>query len=122
MIRCLSFALLLLTAAPAVAESDELSPVPARILRGQPYAGDAAPSQIRFVNVRSRPVSLVWIAFDGSERTYSVITPGREVVQPTFVGHRWIVKDAYDGTPLEAFISTRSASRDNGAAQIAIVR
>lgn len=121
MVRHLAIALLLLPAA-AWAEGDELSPDPAQILRGQPYSGDAAPSQIRFVNVRSRPVSVMWIAFDGKERTYFSLLPGQEIVQPTFVAHRWLVKDALDGTPLQAFISTRSAARDNGAAQIALVR
>jgi hypothetical protein len=94
--------------------------VPAVI--GHPYSGDRAPSQIRFINVRTRPVSIVWIAFDGSERFYTSLEPGDEVVQPTYVAHRWLVKDKEDGTPLEAFISTRSAARDRGTAQIAVIR
>ena len=119
--RYFAFALFALPAMTHAAD-DELTPVPAQILRGQAYSGDAAPSQIRFVNARGRPISIVWIGFDGQEQTYSTIMPGQEIVQPTFVAHRWIVKDALDGTPLEAFISTRSAARDNGATQIAIVR
>ena len=48
--------------------------------------------------------------------------PGDEMVQPTFVGHRWLIKDKESGEPLEAFISTRSAIRDRGTAQIALIR
>jgi hypothetical protein len=70
--------------------------------------------------VRDRPVSIEWVSFDGGEKTYATLAPGEERVQPTFVAHRWLVKDAEDGTPLEAFISTRSAT--HGIAQIALIR
>ena len=114
-----AFALLLLWAAPAFAECDEIGPVPVAALIGRPYAGDAAPSQIRFINVRVRRVRIVWIAFDGSEKTYASLEPGQEMIQPTFVAHRWLIRDAQDDVPLEAFISTR---RDDGVAQIALIR
>lgn len=114
--------LLLLCAGPAFAESDELEPIPAQTLIGQHYSGDAAASKIRFINARSRSVRLIWLAFDGSARTYAVIDPGQEIVQPTYVAHRWLVEDAGDRQPLQVFISTRSAARDNGAAQIALIR
>jgi hypothetical protein len=112
---------LLFLSAPALAESDEINPVPTAAVIGHPYFGDQAPSQIRFINVRDRSVRLMWISFDGTERPYAVIAPGHEIIQPTFVAHRWLVKDD-DGTPLQAFISTRSAIRDNGIAQIALIR
>jgi hypothetical protein len=114
--------LLLLSSAPALAEGDEISPVPVPAVVGHSYWGDRAPSQIRFINVRMRPVSIAWIAFDGTERPYSTLQPGQELVQPTYVAHRWLVKDLQDGTPIEAFISTRSAVRDQGTAQIALIR
>lgn len=114
--------LLLLVATPAFAESDEISPVPADVLIGRAYFGENTPSQIRFINVRKRPVRLVWITFEGRERNYAEIAVGQEMIQPTFVAHRWLVRDAGDGTPLQAFISTRSAARDNGTPQIAVIR
>ncbi|HEY1143005.1 MAG TPA: hypothetical protein VGE68_03120 [Sphingomicrobium sp.] len=114
--------LLLLCASPALADGDELSPVPAPVLIGHAYFGDTAPSQIRFVNVRTRPVKIDWITFQGGEQNYAMLAPGEELIQPTFVAHRWLIKDGIDGQPLEAFISTRSAARDNGAAQIALIR
>jgi hypothetical protein len=121
MFRRVALALLMISG-PASADGDEISPVPAAALIGHGYSGDGAPSQIHFINVRSRPVSIMWIAFDGSERFYLALQPGDEVMQPTYVGHRWLVKDQQDGTALEAFISTRSAIRDRGTAQIAIIR
>ena len=122
MIRYLIPLALLLSAAPAHADSDELAPVPASAVIGRAYRGDGAPSQIRFINVRSAPVSLVWIGGDGKEHFYGVIETGQEWIQPTFVTHRWLVKEGRDGTPIEAFISTRSALRDDGTSQIALIR
>ena len=122
MYRRLIFALLIVAASPALADGDELTPVPARAVAGHAYLGDFAPSRIRFINVRDRSVRLVWVSFDGTERNYAVIAPGQELVQPTFVAHRWLVKDHDQGTPLGAFISTRSAARDNGASPIALIR
>lgn len=121
-IRNALLALLLLLPGTALAATDELSPLSAEVFVGRAYVGDAAASKIRFVNARSRPVRLLWIGFDGALRPYAVIAPGRELVQPTYVGHRWLIEDAGDRQPLHAFISTRSAARDQGAAQIALIR
>lgn len=121
MIRHLIPLAFLMSAAPALADSDELAPVPANAVIGRTYPGDGAPSVVRFINVRSAPVSLVWIGVDGKEHLYGTIETGQEWVQPTFVTHRWLVKDSRDGTPIEAFISTRSAVRDEGTAQIALI-
>lgn len=114
--------LLLLLPTPAHADGDEIDPVPAQAVIGHPYLGENTPSHIRFIDVRNRPVRIMWIAFDGSEQLYAVLSEGEEIIQPTFVAHRWLVKDAGDGTPLEAFISTRSAARSNGTPQIALIR
>ena len=122
MTRSLFFATLWLWAAPAVAAGDEIDPVPARAVIGHAYFGENTPSQIRFINVRNRPVRIVWVAFDGRERDYAALAEGQEAVQPTFVAHRWLIRDSGDGTPLKAFISTRSAARDNGTPQIALIR
>jgi hypothetical protein len=122
MLYRVALAILLLSSSPAFAESDELSPVPVPAVAGRPYFGDPAPSQIRFINVRARAVKIVWIAFDGSEKPYASLQSGEEMIQPTFVAHRWLIKDEQDGTPVEAFISTRSDWHDDGVAQIALIR
>jgi hypothetical protein len=122
MFRTLCLATLLALATPAWAASDELDPVPAHAIIGHAYGGETAPARIRFINVSDRPVKLMWIMFDGSERAYATLDEGQEIVQPTYVAHRWLARDAIDGTPLAAFIATRSDRRSNGTAQIAIIR
>jgi von Hippel-Lindau disease tumor suppressor protein len=122
MLRNAFFASLLLAASPALADCDEISPVPAQALVGHPYFAENTPSQIRFINVRNRAVQILWVAFDGSERLYAQLGEGDQIVQPTFVAHRWLVRDSGDGTPLEGFISTRAGARSNGTPQIALIR
>lgn len=122
MFRSLCAVVLAILPFPALADFDEINSVPAQAFIGKTYVGEYTPSRIRFINVRDRPVKIVWVAFDGSERIYATLAEGQEMVQPTYVAHRWVIKDADDGTPLEGFISTRSAFRDNGTAQIALIR
>ena len=114
---------LLLCSVPAkAAAADEIEPVPFQAVIGKSYTGKDAPSEILFINASMRPVQLAWIAFDGSEKPYGVIPSGGEWMQPTYVAHRWIVKDGAHGYPLEAFISTRSSTSEGGATQIALIR
>ncbi len=122
MLRRALLPMLVMFSSPALAGSDEIDPVPAQALIGHAYFGENTPSHIRFINVRNRPVRILWVAFDGSERPYVELTEGREIIQPTFVAHRWLVRDAGDGTPLQGFISTRSAARSGGTPQIALIR
>ncbi|HVU30793.1 MAG TPA: hypothetical protein VHE36_10370 [Sphingomicrobium sp.] len=118
--RVIPAMLVLLT--PALAKGQEVEPVPADALIGHAYFSDNTPSQILFINVRNRPVRLIWVAFDGSERPYGELGQGQQILQPTFLAHRWVVRDAGDGTPLEGFISTRAAARSDGTPQIALIR
>ncbi|HYI42696.1 MAG TPA: hypothetical protein VD768_03640 [Sphingomicrobium sp.] len=122
MIRYIALASILLCTPATAAESDELAPVPSSALIGRQYCGDTAPSRIRFINLRDRAVRITWIALDGARRPYGTLAPGGEMVQPTFLAHRWVVEDAADGQPLYGFISTRSAARDEGATPIALIR
>ena len=122
MFRRVILPVLMVLATPAFAQGDEIDAVPADALIGHDYFGENTPSQILFINVRTRPVSLLWIAFDGTEQPYRELAPGQQTLQPTFVAHRWLVRDAGDGTPLEGFISTRAAAHSNGTPQIALIR
>ncbi len=106
----------------AYAGGDEIAPVPVVAVVGKPFFGSSVAAHVRFVNVRSEPVRLHWIHVDGSERPYVLLAPGEEIIQPTYVAHRWIARDPRDGAPLQAFISTRSTIRDLGTAQIALIR
>ena len=114
--------MLALSSAPALAAGDEIEPVPAQALIGHAYFGESTPSRILFINVRDRPVRILWVSFDGTERPYAELAEGEERVQPTYLAHRWVVRDAVDGTPLEGFISTRAASRGTAPSQIAVIR
>jgi hypothetical protein len=120
MLRRVIASLLALFSAPAFAQ--ELDWVPPDAVIGHSYFSPNTPSQILFINVRNRPVKILWVAFDGTERQYAELAEGQQVLQPTFVAHRWIVRDAGDGTPLEGFISTRAAAHSHGSPQIALIR
>lgn len=121
MLRRVLGPMLMLLSAPAIAQGDELDPVPAQALMAHPYFAEGTPAQMLFINVRARPVRVLWVAFDGSQQQYAELKQGEQWLQPTFVAHRWLVEDV-DGTPLEGFIATRAAARSNGTPQIAIIR
>lgn len=121
--RVLIPAVALLLAVPAQADSgDELRPVSASALVGRPYTGAGAASEIEFINTRRGPVRLNWIGFDGAARFYAVIPPGGEILQPTFVSHRWLIQRADGGASIEAFIASRADIHSDGQPQIAIIR
>ena len=119
MVRRVLPCMLLMLSTSAFAQ--EIDSVPADAVVGHPYFSPNTPSQILFINTRNRPVRILWVAFDGTEKPYAELTEGQQVLQPTFVAHRWLVRDA-DGTPLEGFISTRAAARSKGTPQIALIR
>jgi hypothetical protein len=77
-----SLAMLVMISSPALACGDEIDPVPAQAVVGHAYAAENTPSQIRFINVRSRAVRILWVAFDGSERPYVELLEGQEIIQP----------------------------------------
>ena len=111
---------------PLPGGGDEIRPVAAGPLIGKAYPGKGLPAEIQFINVRPRSVRLNWIDRDGVLRFYAVIPSGGELLQPTFVSHRWVITpDQIDASgsrtpgrtggfmgdsagPLEAFIATRS--------------
>lgn len=115
-------AILLSLSTPAIAETDEIEPVPAQALIGHAYFGENVPSRILFINVRDRPVRIFWIMFDGSERPYGELAEGQQLLLMTFVAHRWVIRDAGNGTALEGFISTHSGIQSGSASQIALIR
>jgi hypothetical protein len=120
--------------------NDELQPIAAGPLIGKSYPGAGLPAEIQFINVRRRSVRLNWIDFDGRLRLYAVVPSGGEVLQHTFVSHRWVItsnqagisnhratgrhrsRAAHAGVPIEAFIATRSNAHGDGQPQIAIIR
>ncbi|MGZ2410676.1 von Hippel-Lindau disease tumor suppressor protein [Sphingomonas sp. F9_3S_D5_B_2] len=122
MVPLVLLAVVWLWSAPALAGCEATDPLPARAVIGHPYIGSDTPSEMRFINVRSRPITVLWVSFDGGERRYAQLGEGEEMIQPTYVAHRWLIRDALDGRPLTAFISTEAAARSPGNPQIALVR
>lgn len=51
------------------------------------------PASVTFVNAGSRPVSIVWVDYEGKERPYSTLKPGERYTQSTFATHVWRIKD-----------------------------
>lgn len=55
-----------------------------------------APVTITFVNRRPGPLDLVWLDFEGNEKSYGRLDPGAEKPFNTYVGHVWSLRDARD--------------------------
>jgi hypothetical protein len=61
-------------------------------------SGAAGP--VTFVNNTSMPVNVNWIGYDCGEKTYATLQPGTSLVQPTYTGHLWIMRQVSDNKPL----------------------
>jgi dipeptidyl aminopeptidase/acylaminoacyl peptidase len=66
-------------------------------------AGNTGETRITFVNKATFNVKINWVESPGRLREYSVLAPGKELSQNTFVGHAWLVTKE-DGTPLVGFV------------------
>ena len=51
-------------------------------------------TRITFVNRSDQPIQTHWLDFDGKRKLYETVPPGKQVDQPTFVMHPWVVTDA----------------------------
>jgi hypothetical protein len=69
-------------------------------------------SSILFVNQRSHPLDLDWIAFDGSHKKYASVRPGMTHLVNTFTGHAWLVLE--DGKPIGGVV----AGEPDGRAEV----
>jgi hypothetical protein len=79
--------------APPIAAAGALLPwlAPSQIPSKSPSSNTA--TSITFDNRRSTDVTIAWVAFDGQQKPYGTIRPGRTSVQQTFAGHVWILLD-----------------------------
>ena len=73
-------------------------------------AGSDQRVTLTFLNRTSSDVTVYWVDFDCVERLYATLSPGREHVQPTFVGHPWRLRHAATGAFYKEYTS------DDGAA------
>ncbi len=53
-----------------------------------------APVTITFVNRRAGGLDLIWLDFEGNEKSYGHLDPGAEKAFHTYVGHVWSLRDA----------------------------
>jgi hypothetical protein len=51
------------------------------------------PSTVTIENASGRTLTLTWIGLAGEKQRSATITPGRQVEQPTWAGHVWLVLD-----------------------------
>ncbi|MFT3776572.1 MAG: hypothetical protein QM820_65365 [Minicystis sp.] len=55
------------------------------------------PVDIKFVNRRPASVNVLWVDFQGVEKSYGVLQPGGEMPMHTYVRHLWVFRDANGG-------------------------
>jgi hypothetical protein len=48
---------------------------------------------INFFNRTTGNVNIIWIDFGGSRKLYGILRPNRNVSQPTYTGHLWLITD-----------------------------
>ncbi|WP_341718598.1 hypothetical protein QQG74_02095 [Micromonospora sp. FIMYZ51] len=92
------------------AQPPQLAPLPPRREHHLRSVGGGAETSIEFVNLRSRPVILYWLDYQGRRRQYAVIQPSQTHRQHTYVGHPWVVTDGR-GWALACFEPTRTPAR-----------
>lgn len=64
-----------------------------------------AETSLRFINRTRGEIELVWLAQDGTPRSYGRLAAGGEREMHTFGGHVWVVQDAA-GKRIAAFVAT----------------
>lgn len=48
---------------------------------------------VRFQNQTDFPLHIYWLDFSGNRRPYGDVEAGAERIQPTFIGHIWVLTD-----------------------------
>ncbi|GEM_PF-2798683 len=90
--------------APSQSGSSRIESAKHSTTREQPPSADAHPSSvmsshssvattIAVYNEGETTVDVYWIDFDGHERPYFSLGPGKRQTQETYVGHSWVVRD-----------------------------
>ena len=64
----------------------------------------ATPTSVQFVNAAASPVRVLWIDYSGMEVFYNFLAPGQSYVQPTYVTHPWLIRNADTGAPVVGFL------------------
>lgn len=75
----------------------------------EPSPVSDVPATVRVENRCDESVVLAWVDYDGRERVYGTIHPGRFWAQATFAGHAWIVRRERDHRIVARFASAEGA-------------
>lgn len=75
---------------------------------GRIRSAGATPATIRFVNLKfglgnipTDTAFIFWLDGEGKRVSYQVLPPGTEYLQPTYLGHRWLIAaEAFEGRTL----------------------
>ncbi|KAG7009740.1 hypothetical protein G7Y79_00001g000120 [Physcia stellaris] len=67
--------------------------------------GSTTSTAIDFVNLTARPVSLIWIDYDGELVTYAKVEVSQHNRRHSHVGHVWRVADAETGIMIGSFVA-----------------
>jgi hypothetical protein len=63
---------------------------------------------VTIINNTAQSVNLLWVDFECKEVQYAVIPPNQSVVQPTYTGHIWRIRDARSNQVLKEFTATKN--------------
>lgn len=91
-------ALLLRANTPRNGRTPELLPRPDAALRSIP---GGAPTSVTLVNESPRKLEVLWLSYDGRERSAGTLVPGGRIHTQSYVGHCWRIVDALTGEILE---------------------
>jgi hypothetical protein len=83
-----------------------------KLARSKPPASprvSADATSVMFVNHRADPVIVEWVDFDGGFTEYATIAPGQQVVQQTYAGHVWQIREG--STPLGHVTALKTHTR-----------
>ena len=70
--------------------------------------------EIVVMNWRTEPCRILWVDFQGVERSYFTLEAGQTRQSSSFVGHVWVARDVLTDDILEAWIVEDGSVNDEG--------
>lgn len=67
---------------------------------------------VQFVNKRAAPVQILWVDFEGREKRYVLVPPGKSATLSTFVNHVWLVRDRSPEGKVVGTLRVRTGERN----------
>jgi len=70
-----------------------------------------ADAKLVIQNSSTRAIKVYWVNDSGAEILYQSLAPRQSYEQPTYVNHRWCIRDADSGSEIAGFLPTQAISR-----------